>query len=100
MKSNEQVILKIDFDRTYLNALGSLTFRRFGISKYHKYLKKSEILSNVTERGFRKLFAAETMDVRFGRSIGNHSKSFHYYFALSMKMMNHIVLQVHNYRVK
>ena len=32
-----QTILEIDFDRTYLNASGKLTFRRFGISKYHQY---------------------------------------------------------------
>ena len=32
-----QTILEIDFDRTYWNETGSLTFRRFGISKYHQY---------------------------------------------------------------
>ena len=32
-----QTILEIDFDRTTLNEYGSLTFRRFGISKYDQY---------------------------------------------------------------
>ena len=32
-----QTILEIDFDRTSWNEPGSLTFRRFGISKYHQY---------------------------------------------------------------
>ena len=31
-----QTILEIDFDRTSSNERGSLTFRRFGISKYHQ----------------------------------------------------------------
>ena len=31
--SNKQSILEIDFDRTFWNELGSLTFRRFGMSK-------------------------------------------------------------------
>ena len=34
----DQTILEIDFDRTYSNERGSLTFWRFGISKYHQYL--------------------------------------------------------------
>ena len=32
-----QTILEIDFDRTFSNELGRLTFWRFGISKYHQY---------------------------------------------------------------
>ena len=32
-----QTILEIDFDWTHWNEKGSLTFRRFGISKYHQY---------------------------------------------------------------
>ena len=38
MKWNElnQSILEIDFDWTFWNERGSLTFRRFGISKYHQ----------------------------------------------------------------
>ena len=32
-----QTILEIDFDRTHPNERGSLTFRRFGISKYYQY---------------------------------------------------------------
>ena len=60
----------------------------------------SEILSNVTERGFEKLHSTELMDVRFGRSTFNHFKSFHYYFALSMNKNNHIFHKVHYYRVE
>ena len=37
----------------------------------------SEILSNVTERGYLKLLPLELMDVRFGRSTFNHFESFH-----------------------
>ena len=32
-----QTILEIDFDRTFRNELGRLTFWRFGISKYDQY---------------------------------------------------------------
>ena len=32
-----QTILEIDFDRTFWNDSGRLTFRRFGISKYDQY---------------------------------------------------------------
>ena len=32
-----QTILEIDFDRTSSNELGSLTFWKFGISKYDQY---------------------------------------------------------------
>ena len=52
-------------------------------------IQYSEILSNVTERGYSKLLPLEVMDVRFGRSTLYHFKSFHYYFALSRNMMNH-----------
>ena len=38
IKSIKQAILEIDFDRTHQNEKGgSLTFRRFGISKYNQY---------------------------------------------------------------
>ena len=40
-------------------------------------IRYSEILSNVTERGLQKLYLAELMDVRFGRSTFNHFESFH-----------------------
>ena len=40
-------------------------------------IQYSEILSNVTERGFKKLNPSELMDVRFGRSTFNHFQSFH-----------------------
>ena len=60
-----------------------------------------EILSNVTKRGLQKLHPPElSMDVRFGRSTFIHFESFHYYFALSMNMIHHIVfLPVHIDRV-
>ena len=41
----------------------------------------SEILSNVTERGYSKLPPPELMDVRFGRSTFYHFESFHCYLA-------------------
>ena len=41
-------------------------------------IQYSEILSNVTERGFKKLNPLElSMDVRFGRSTFIHFESFH-----------------------
>ena len=63
-------------------------------------IQYSEILSNVTERGYLKLSPSELMDVRFGRSTFHHFQSYHYYFALSMNMMNHRIFhKVHNNRV-
>ena len=60
----------------------------------------SEILSNVTERGYSKLYPLELiMDVRFGRSTFIHFESFHYYFALSMNMNHYLSQQVHHNRV-
>ena len=94
-------LLEIDFDSTSSNESGRSTFWRFGISIYHQY-SYSEILSNVTEQVNRKLYPSELiMDVKFGRSIFIHFKSFHYYFALSMNRNHyHIFLQVHLYRVE
>ena len=40
-------------------------------------IQYSEILSNVTERGYKKLRPREPMDVSFGRSIFYHFESFH-----------------------
>ena len=40
-------------------------------------IQYSEILSNVTERGYSKLNPSDMMDVRFGRSTFNHFESFH-----------------------
>ena len=40
-------------------------------------IQYSEILSNVTERGEKKLIPLELMDVRLGRSTFYHFKSFH-----------------------
>ena len=40
-------------------------------------IQYSEILSNVTERGYSKLHPLESMDVKFGRSTFHHFKSFH-----------------------
>ena len=40
-------------------------------------IQYSEILSNVTERGLRKLNPLDLMDVRFGRSTFYHFESFH-----------------------
>ena len=63
-------------------------------------IQYSEILSNVTERGSQKLHSLESMDVRFGRSTFHHFESYHYYFALSINMMNHHLFhKVLHYRV-
>ena len=63
-------------------------------------MQYSEMLFNVTERGYLKLSPTELMDVRFGRSTFNHFKSCHYYFALSANMTSyHIFPEVHNHRV-
>ena len=62
-------------------------------------IQYSEILSNVTERGYWKHHPSNLMDIRFGRSIFNHFESFHYYFALSMNMNHHHFHEVQIYRV-
>ena len=51
--------------------------RHFEDLEYLNNIQYSEILSNVTERGWRKLPHTELMDVRFGRSTFNHFESFH-----------------------
>ena len=98
---NKQTILEINFDWTSSNerryqSPGRLTFWRFGISKYDQY---SEILSNVTERGYSKQYLSELIDVRFGRSTFNHFKSFHYYFALSTNTYQQLLHLVPLHRV-
>ena len=40
-------------------------------------IQYSEILSNVTTRGYWKVSFSESMDVRFGRSTLHHFESFH-----------------------
>ena len=40
-------------------------------------IQYSEVLSNVTERGYKKLRPREPMDVSFGRSTFIHFKSIH-----------------------
>ena len=83
-QTNHQVVRHFE-DLEYLNTINM------------QYL---EILSNVTERGYLKLSPSELMDVRFGRSTFHHFQSYHYYFALSMNMMNHRIFhKVHNNRV-
>ena len=75
---------------------------RFGDLEYLNTIniQHLEILFNVTERGYQKLSLSELiMDVRFGRSTIIHFKSVHYYFALSMNLMNHVFHEVHNTRV-
>ena len=62
-------------------------------------IQYSEILSNVTERGLRKLLPSEVMDVRLGRSTFHHFESFHYYFALSMNRNHYSFQQVQLHRV-
>ena len=62
-------------------------------------IQYSEILSNVTERGYQKLLFSEPMDVRFGKSTFCHFESFHYYFALSISRNHHLFLQVQLHRV-
>ena len=58
-----------------------------------------EILSNVTEQQYLKLYPPELMDVSFGRSTFSHFESFHYYFALSTNMNHPVFQQVRLYRV-
>ena len=93
-----QTILEIDFDRTSQNEWGRLTFWRFGISRYHQY----SIFRNTFQCHWTRI--SETTPFRINgfklwQIYWNHLDSFHYYFALSMNMMNRIFLQVHNNRV-
>ena len=57
-------------------------------------IQLSEIHSNITQRGYWKLCPADVMDVRLGRSTFIIFESFHYYFALTRNMMNHIFHRV------
>ena len=75
-----QTVLEMDFDRTFWNEWGRLTFWRFGISNYNQ---SSDLPSKITVRVFIKLSSIEWMDIRFGRSTFHHYQSFHSYFALS-----------------
>ena len=52
-------------------------------------IQYSEILSNVTTRGYWKLFFLRLKIVRFGRSTFHYFMYFHYYFALSTNMNHH-----------
>ena len=92
-----QTILEMDFDRTFWNEWGRLTFWRFGISKYNR---SSELLSNIAIRMLKKLPSIEWMDVRFGRSTFHHYQSFHYYFALSMNTQNQQFHNRHNPQIQ
>ena len=98
MKSIKQYSKLISIEHTGMNQVD----QHFEDLEYLNTIniQYSEILSNVTERGYLKLYLPELlMDVRFGRSTFIHFESFHYYFALSMNMIHHFFLQVHIHRV-
>ena len=94
------ILLDIDFLRTHSNERGKRTFWRFGISisiNIHYWL----LLSNVTSRGYRKLFPLELMmECRLGRSRFNHSILFHYYFESLVNMIHHFFHEVQQHRVE
>ena len=99
-KSIKQYSKLISIEHTWMNQVDW----HFEVLEYLNTIniQYSEILSNVTERGYSKLHPSELiMDVRFGRSTFNHFESFHYYFALSMNM-NHLSIShiLHHNRVK
>ena len=94
-----QSLFEIDIVCTFWNESGNLTFRRFGISKYDQY-SITKILSNDTEWKYRKLYITELIEDNCRRSTFNHSKSFHYYFALLMNSMNSLFLEVQPIRVE
>ena len=89
IKSNKQYSKLISIEHPGMNEV----YRHFEDLEYLNTIniQYSEILSNVNERGYSKLPPSESMDVKFGRSTFIHFKSFHYYFALSMNMMNHSI---------
>ena len=60
-------------------------------------IQYSEILFNVTERGYSKLDPLESMVVSFGRSTFCHFQSLHSYFALSTNMNYHPIIHKGNY---
>ena len=102
IKSIKQYSILISFELSRMNQVdGHLEDSEYLDQIDIQYFK---ILSNLTERGQRKLHPLESeliMDVRFGRSRFNHLIQFHSYFALSMNM-NHPIffLQVHLHRVE
>ena len=73
IKSNKQYSKLISIELSKMNQAD----RHFEDLEYLNSIniQYSEILSNVTERGYSKLYPLELMDVRFGRStsfISNH----------------------------
>ena len=76
IKSINQYSKLISIEHTRMNKVA----RHFEDLEYLNTIniQYSEILSNVTERGYSKLPPSELiMDVRFGRSTFNHFESFH-----------------------
>ena len=75
IKSIKQYSKLISIELSGMNEI----FRHFEDLEYLNTIniQYSEILSNVTERGFSKLHSWELMDVRFGRSTFIHFQSFH-----------------------
>ena len=93
-----QTILEIDFDRTYSNERGSLTFWRFGISKYDQY----SILRNTFQCHWTSTI--ETTHCRINgfklwQIYWNHLESHQSYLSMLMNRNNHFFQKVHIYRV-
>ena len=80
IKSIKQYSKLISIERTWMDDDNQKGIGHFGDLEYLNTIniQYSEILSNVTERGWQKLDPFELiMDVRFGRSIFYHFQSFH-----------------------
>ena len=94
-----QTLLEIDFDRTFLNELSSLTFRRFGISKYDQY----SIFRNTFQCHWTRII--ETILNRINcfklwQIYWNDLESHQSYLSMLTSMMNHHDFQkVHLHRV-
>ena len=79
IKSIKQYSKLISIERFGMDDHNQLRIGHFEDLEYLNTIniQYSEILSNVTEQGSRKLHPSELMNVRFGRSTFNHFKSFH-----------------------
>ena len=90
----------MDFDRTFQNETGNLTFRRFGISKYYQY----SMFKNTFQCHYTRIFETRSVSSNGIQTWkiykANHFESIYFYFEVSMNIKNHLYQQVQYYRVE
>ena len=94
----KQTILEIDFDRTFWNGRGRLTYRRFWISKYHQ----CSIVRNTFQRHWTRFIETKSSRIngfKLWHIYWNHLESHQSYLSILTNMNHHFFHQVHLYRV-